>query len=133
MCSSDLDILFLRKIVRGGADRSFGIQVAKLAGLPDAVVERAKKILKQLEEDDRIHQSGTEEEIASACDEPDGNESENSTQTLDSPPSEPSEVERELRSLDINHITPMEAIDILYRLVQKAKATGEEGKHADHT
>ena len=127
------DILFLRKIVRGGADRSFGIQVAKLAGLPDAVVERAKKILKQLEEDDRIHQSGTEEEIASACDEPDGNESENSTQTLDSPPSEPSEVERELRSLDINHITPMEAIDILYRLVQKAKATGEEGKHADHT
>ena len=45
------DIIFLRKIVPGGADRSYGIEVAKLAGLPDAVVSRARKILRQLEEE----------------------------------------------------------------------------------
>src|SRR5699024_5164544 len=43
------DIIFLRKIVRGGADKSFGIQVARLAGLPDEVIARAKEILAQLE------------------------------------------------------------------------------------
>lgn len=42
------DIVFLRKIVKGGADRSYGIQVAKLAGLPDSVIERAKEIAEQL-------------------------------------------------------------------------------------
>ena len=46
------DIVFLRKIVPGGADRSYGIEVAKLAGLPEAVVSRARKILRQLEEED---------------------------------------------------------------------------------
>ena len=44
------EITFLRKIVKGGADDSFGIQVAKLAGVPDAVIERAKIILEELEE-----------------------------------------------------------------------------------
>ena len=43
------DITFLRKIVKGGADQSFGIEVAKLAGVPDSVVKRAKVILKELE------------------------------------------------------------------------------------
>ena len=43
------DIIFLRKIVKGGADKSYGIQVAKLAGVPDSVVKRAKVILKELE------------------------------------------------------------------------------------
>ena len=43
------DILFLRRIVRGGADRSFGIQVARLAGLPEAVLARARQILADLE------------------------------------------------------------------------------------
>ena len=48
------DIIFLRKILPGGADRSYGIEVAKLAGLPDKVVQRAKKILKELEEENGV-------------------------------------------------------------------------------
>ncbi|MHA1383578.1 MAG: DNA mismatch repair protein MutS [Candidatus Helarchaeota archaeon] len=49
------EIIFLRKILRGGSDRSFGIQVARLAGLPNAVITRAKKILDKLEEEDPVH------------------------------------------------------------------------------
>ncbi len=48
-------IIFLRKIVRGGSDRSFGIQVARLAGLPDEIIIRAKKILNKLEDEDPVH------------------------------------------------------------------------------
>ena len=47
-------MLFLRKIVRGSADKSFGIQVAKLAGLPDSVIARAKEILRDLEQSDLL-------------------------------------------------------------------------------
>ena len=46
------DIVFLRKIVRGGADKSYGIQVAKLAGVPDMVIDRAKEIVEQLSDND---------------------------------------------------------------------------------
>lgn len=46
------DIVFLRKIVRGGADKSYGIQVARLAGVPDMVIDRAKEIVKQLSDND---------------------------------------------------------------------------------
>lgn len=44
--------MFLRKIVKGGADKSYGVQVAKLAGVPDAVINRAKEIARELEEHD---------------------------------------------------------------------------------
>ena len=46
------DIVFLRKIVKGGADKSYGIQVAKLAGVPDMVIDRAKEIVEQLSDND---------------------------------------------------------------------------------
>ena len=46
------DIVFLRKIVKGGADKSYGIQVAKLAGVPDMVIDRAKEIVQQLSDND---------------------------------------------------------------------------------
>ena len=46
------DIVFLRKIIKGGADKSYGIQVAKLAGLPDTVIERAKEIVNELVNND---------------------------------------------------------------------------------
>ena len=46
------DIVFLRKIVKGGADRSYGIQVAKLAGVPDMVIDRAKEIAETLSDND---------------------------------------------------------------------------------
>lgn len=46
------DIVFLRKIVKGGADKSYGIQVAKLAGVPDSVIERAKELVEELSDAD---------------------------------------------------------------------------------
>ena len=46
------DIVFLRKIVKGGADKSYGIQVAKLAGVPDLVINRAKEIVEELSDED---------------------------------------------------------------------------------
>jgi DNA mismatch repair protein MutS len=65
------DIIFLRKIIRGGADQSYGIQVAKLAGLPEVVVSKAKEILEKLEESDinkNIKTSGKNDEVAAAID-----------------------------------------------------------------
>ncbi len=53
------DVVFLHEIVAGAADRSYGIQVARLAGLPPAVVERAKEVLRQLEESDRKSPAAT--------------------------------------------------------------------------
>ena len=108
------DIIFLRRIIRGGADKSFGIQVAKLAGLPEEVIERAKKILKQLEESD-INKPGNRKKIREE------NQIAEAGMQLNLFQSAPSEIEKELRDLDIEVITPIEAIGILHRLVQKAK------------
>ena len=104
------DIIFLRKIVRGGADQSFGIQVARLAGLPIPVIERAKAILSQLEEADIAKKSSrniTAREPVS--------------QQLSFFQPRPSEIEEELKNIDILNITPIEAMNILNRLVEKAK------------
>ena len=106
------DITFLRRIVRGGADGSYGIDVAKLAGVPETVVRRAKVILKALE--------------ASAATQP--------LPTIESPSEEPDEklqlsfesakeqgiIER-LQALDVNTLTPIEAMSLLYELVNEAK------------
>jgi DNA mismatch repair protein MutS len=108
------DIIFLRRIVRGGADKSFGIQVAKLAGLPDEVIERAKRVLARLEESD-INKPKAKKKAKVY--EPEGDY----IQQLDMFHSGPSEVERELMDLDVNTITPIEAIGILHRLSQMAK------------
>ena len=88
-------IVFLRKIVRGGASRSFGVEVASLAGVPAEVTSRAKKILKNLEKNDvtRRHEEN-EEEV------PDG------------PDGEPAFVSR-LRALDTDLLTPMQALALL--------------------
>ena len=107
------DILFLRRIIRGGADKSFGIQVAKLAGLPDMVIERAKRILAQLEETDINKPKNVKKTKVS---EPTGD-----MLQLSMFRPGPSEVEKELMDLDVNRITPIEAIGILYRLVQKVR------------
>jgi DNA mismatch repair protein MutS len=107
------DIIFLRRIIRGGADKSFGIQVAKLAGLPDEVIERAKKILKKLEESD-INKVKTQENIKLS-------KSSIETYQLDLFHSASSEIVKELQDMDVDVLTPIEAIGILHRLVQKAK------------
>lgn len=90
-------IIFLRKIMRGGANRSFGIEVASLAGVPQTVTDRAKEILKLVEKGDKSH---IEEE---------------------EPPRRESEVERILREVDMNNLSPMQAFLIIGDLVEKVK------------
>ncbi|SEF47090.1 DNA mismatch repair protein MutS [Caloramator fervidus] len=108
------DIIFLRKIVRGGADQSYGIQVAKLAGLPEEVIKKAKEILAKLEENDinKSKNNTVVKEIASTSVEINlFNYKEN-------------EIIEELKNVDVLNITPLEAMNILYNLVNKAKKLG---------
>lgn len=92
-------IIFLRKITQGSANKSFGVEVASLAGVPEAVTDRAKKILKLLEKND-LTQNFTDEER---------NESE----------IKPSFVEKYIKELDLNNITPLKAFEILTYLKEK--------------
>lgn len=98
-------ILFLRKIVRGGANKSFGIEVAKLAGIPNEITLRAKQILKKLEKND-IARGAVEEnrEDAGVVE-----------------VRELSEAERILLRTDMNNITPMQAFNLLSELSEKVK------------
>ncbi len=107
------DIIFLRRIIRGGADKSFGIQVAKLAGLPEEVIERAKKILRKLEDAD-INKVRSQSKKLQAAES-------NGAYQLDLFNTASSEIVKELKDMDVNVLTPIEAIGILHRLVQKAK------------
>lgn len=97
------DILFLRKIVRGGGDKSFGIQVARLAGLPEVVLERAKQILADLESAD----------IARERPKP-PRESAVQVSLFESTTEETAL--RMLREIDLDHLTPLEALNQLYAL-----------------
>ena len=111
------DIVFLRKIVQGGADQSYGIQVAKLAGVPDSVIQRAKEIVAQLGDADIIHNlrdlQKNEPSKAKLYDEVDLTQmSLFDTVTDDT-------VIEELRNLDITHLTPLEALNILSQLQNK--------------
>ena len=98
------DIVFLRKIVPGGADRSYGIEVAKLAGLPDAVVKKARAILKDLE-----GQSGKTPPLLAAP-----REEQVSLTALGE-----AEVIDRLRRTQPDTLTPIEAMGLLYELKQK--------------
>ena len=99
-------IIFLRKIVRGGANKSFGIEVARLAGIPADVTSRAKEILKKLEKND----------IARTA-----------VRTQAAEPSV-SEAERILSEIDMNTLSPMQAFSLLSDLVEKVKnKQGQQG------
>ncbi len=98
-------VIFLHKIARGGANKSFGIEVAKLAGVPQAVCERAKQIVSLLEN------SNINYSLQTLSDSADNKKSSKSAQ----------EVASILRDLDINRISPIEAFDILNNLVRRIK------------
>ena len=91
-------IVFLRKIMRGGANRSFGIEVASLAGIPAEVTERAKRILKSVEKGDKIIEA-------------DNNQSEDIK--------EKSEIDMILSEVDLNNLSPMQAFLLVSDLVEK--------------
>ncbi len=115
------DIVFLRKIVKGGADRSYGIQVAKLAGVPDSVISRAKEICQELIDNNitcgveslapekRSHQK------VKKLDEVDQNQI-SLFDTVDD-----DEILTELKELDLGNYTPIEALNKLYELQGKLK------------
>ena len=99
------DVLFLRKIVRGSADKSFGIQVAKLAGLPESVIGRAKEILRELEQSDLLVRDTNESSVQQ--------------------PTVESKVERtilnDLSKLDLEHMTPIDAFMKLHSYTDALK------------
>lgn len=107
------DITFLRKIVRGEADDSFGIEVAKLAGVPSEVIKRAKEILKKIENGDvvgvaAVRKGAVKEEIPSA--------------QIGFEDSAALEIAQELKSLDVTTLTPIEAMNLLYKLSKKSQS-----------
>ncbi|MCI6858463.1 MAG: DNA mismatch repair protein MutS [Eubacterium sp.] len=113
-------ITFLRKIIRGSADKSYGIQVARLAGVPDVVLERAKEIAEQLEESDiTAHAKSVRKKTAS---EPEPVQI-SLFDTLGMVAEQPqkSEVEETIKKLDISNMTPMEAMNQLYELQKKCR------------
>lgn len=116
------DIVFLRKIIKGGADKSYGIQVAKLAGVPDMVIDRAREIVEQLSDNDITEkvQSITvdikgDRKKPLAYDEVDLEQ----ISLFDTVKDE--DVLEELKSIDISNLTPMDALNMLYRLQNKLK------------
>ncbi len=107
----DDDVIFLRKIVRGGANKSFGIEVARLAGVPKAVIERAKEISVNLERVNKKLDLDVFKEKKQKAEE-------NSKLALS--------ILSIIKDIDINRITPMHAFDILNDLVIKSKEADNE-------
>lgn len=101
-------LTFLRKIVRGAADDSYGIEVAKLAGVPDAVISKAKEYLKELEI------QGSAPQAAAPAQSPDDQVSLSDLAT--------DEIRQALIDTDLNTLTPIEALNLLYKLQKKAKS-----------
>lgn len=118
------DIVFLRKIVKGGADRSYGIQVAKLAGVPDIVIGRAKEIAKQLSDNDiteKIQSIAVDVKgDAKAKKQPKMDEVDLAQMSLfDTVKDE--DVLNELMEAELNTMSPLDALNTLYRLQNKLK------------
>ncbi len=119
----DDDIIFLRKIVKGGADRSYGIQVAKLAGVPESIICRAKEIAEELSANDiteiaknlMVQNGGKPKKKANRLDEVDLEQ----ISLLDTV--KDADIIDELRNLDIDAMTPRDAMGKLYELQTKVK------------
>ena len=118
------DIVFLRKIVKGGADRSYGIQVAKLAGVPEMVIARAKEIANQLSDNDIVERI----QDISVDFKDDGNTKK--TAKLDDvdlaqlslfAAVKDEDIIEELKNMDLNALSPIDALNELYRLQNKLK------------
>ena len=98
------EITFLRRIVPGGADESYGVEVAKLAGLPDSIIERAKEILAEL------NAAAPQEHISAPV------AAQEDTMQLSLMPDTDTMVTKKLRAVDVNTLTPIEAMNLLYEL-----------------
>ena len=119
------DIIFRRKIIRGGADKSDGIQVARLAGVPDSVIDRAKEISGWLEETDvtdkaknlQVRTSAKKKEVVREA-----VPAEKQMSLFDIYPAD-HPVLKELAGLDVSNMTPIQALNTLYELQKRLKET----------
>lgn len=98
---SGKQIFFLRKIIPGGSDRSYGIDVARLAGLPEELLKRAREVLYDLEKGSKKQETKINQLSL--------------FQTQEDP------LREELREIDVNNLTPLEALNVLSKLVKEAK------------
>ncbi len=117
------DIVFLRKIVKGGADKSYGIQVAKLAGVPDSVINRAKELVEELVSADI---TSTVKDIASEgkkskAKQPVHYDEVDMEQISLFDTVKDDDVLEELKSIKIDELRPVDALNVLYRLQNKLK------------
>ena len=99
------DITFLRRIVRGGADDSYGIEVAKLSGIPNAVIERAKEVLRMTESEGLVTYKTVNE----------------SDMQMSFEMQSAQDILKDLKAIDVNTLTPIESMQILFDICKKAK------------
>jgi DNA mismatch repair protein MutS len=107
------DIVFLRKVVAGRSDRSYGIQVARLAGLPGTVVSRAREILNGLERDE-LSRGGRPSLSGASAENP-------QLGLFQAPLVGDDSLHRRLRELDVNQLTPLAALTLLAELKEEAE------------
>ena len=117
------DIVFLRKIIKGGADKSYGIQVAKLAGVPDTVIERAKELSEELSSADitvKVQEIGSDSQKSKKTKTKKLDPVDMDQMSLFDTVSD-SDVLKELQEIDISNLTPIDALNTLYQLQNKLK------------
>ena len=118
------DIVFLRKIVKGGADKSYGIQVAKLAGVPETVISRAKELVEELMDADISRKA---KEIAMYSGNTVGKKNTVKVDEVDIAQMSlfdtvtDDDIMEELKNLDLGNLTPIDALNTLYKLQGKLK------------
>ena len=118
------DIVFLRKIVKGGADKSYGIQVAKLAGVPDLVIERAKEIVEELSNEDitaKVSEIASKERAAKKKPKTRKYDEVDIAQMSLFDTVKDDDVLEELKNIDVGNMTPIDALNTIYRLQNKLK------------
>ena len=111
------DIVFLRKIVKGGADKSYGIQVARLAGVPDPVIRRAKELVEELSDADIT--AAVKDLTAPKKKQKIVYDQVDMAQMSLFDTVQDNDIVEEIKNLDMSHLTPMEAMNILYNLQNK--------------
>lgn len=118
------DIVFLRKIVKGGADKSYGIQVAKLAGVPELVIGRAKEIVEELSDEDitaRVSEIASKERVVKKKSKVKKYDDVDIAQMSLFDTVKDDDVLEELKNLDVGNMTPIDALNTIYRLQNKLK------------
>lgn len=118
------DIVFLRKIVKGGADKSYGIQVAKLAGVPEVVISRAKEIVEELSDEDittRVSEIASREKEQKKKSKTKKYDEVDMAQMSLFDTVKDDDVLEELKSIDVGNLTPIDALNTIYRLQNKLK------------